>query len=513
MGLISALFFGSVCLAVILRKQWMESERISFPILRPVTDLTERAATSDFPRLFWIGFAVAFGILAWNMIHYFVPGFPQIPNIQWGPWIRFERYFPGLWTRINMFTISFCYFANIDVLFSLWFFDLLFIIRSGILNRLGINASSWSHASADFQWVPLGAFFAMVGWGFWTSRSHLRLVFMKALGRDAPLDDKDEMMSFRTAVFGLIVCILFAVFWWWQAGMGLVLACAFVLAAFILYLGVSRIVSDVGLVFISMPVGPQRFVTSLFGSRNLSGSSLTTLGFTNGIASYGKGLFMPSVIHGAKLADVCPRDGRRRVLAALLLAFGLGCIFSVVFTLYLGYTYGAYNFNDWPFTRYSKSGFGRVLTQMNNPEAAPPDAVEPVWHRCRGDVFADIPEVPVSVVALPPGRIRAGRYGDVSPVHRVFGLSGLGDQISHPANRRGGALPPLRAVFSGCARRLFLRRGGFVDCGYGLVSGWRALDPRVLIHNVTTSMPRCCAEPFCAFCAFCGKFRRCLFSD
>lgn len=368
MGLITALFFGSVCLAVILRKQWVESERISFPILRPVTELTERARALQFPRLFWIGFAVAFGILAWNMINYFVPGFPQIPNIRWGPWIRFERYFPGLWTRINMFTISFCYFANIDVLFSLWFFDLLFIIRSGILNRLGYNASSWSHASGDFQWLPLGAFFAMVGWGFWTSRNHLRLVFMKAIGREAPLDERDEMMSFRTAVFGLAACVLFAVFWWWQAGMSLVLACAFVLAAFVLYLGVARIVSDVGLVFISMPVGPQRFVTSLFGSRNLSGSSLTTLAFTNGVASYGKGLFMPSVIHGTKLADVCPRDGRRRVLAALLLAFGLGCIFSVVFTLYLGYTYGAYNFNDWPFTRYSKSGFGRVLTQMNNPE-------------------------------------------------------------------------------------------------------------------------------------------------
>ena len=165
MGLITALFFGSVCLAVILRKQWVESERLSFPILRPVTDLTARTRTSDFPRLFWIGFAVAFGILAWNMINYFVPGFPQIPNIRWGPWIKFERYFPGLWTRINMFTISFCYFANIDVLFSLWFFDLLFIIRSGILNRLGYNASSWSHASGDFQWLPLGALFCNGGMG------------------------------------------------------------------------------------------------------------------------------------------------------------------------------------------------------------------------------------------------------------------------------------------------------------------------------------------------------------
>ena len=368
MGLIFALFFGSVCLAVILRKQWVESERLTYPILRPVMELTVRAERRDFPRLFWIGFGVAFGILAWNMIGYFFPGFPEVPNIRSGPWIRFERYFPGLWTRINMFTISFAYFANIDVLFSLWFFDLLFIVRSGILNRVGYNASSWAHASPDFQWIPLGAFFALVFWGLWTGRTHLKMVFQKAFGRDVSLDESEEMMKYRTAVFGWIVCVVFSIFWFWKAGMDFGLACLFVFATFVLYIGVSRIVSDVGLVFVGMPVGPQRFVTSVFGSQNLSGSSMTMLAFTNTVASYGKGLFMPAVTHGAKIADSCPASGRRRVLAAILLAFVVGCVVSIVYTLYLGYTVGAYNFNDYPFTRYSKSGFAAVLTQISNPE-------------------------------------------------------------------------------------------------------------------------------------------------
>ena len=311
MALVTALFAASVCIAVILRKQWVESERLTYPMLQPVLELTDRSETGNFPGLFWIGFSVAFGIIAWNMIHYFVPGFPEIPNIRWGPWVRFERYFPGVWTRVNMFTISFCYFANIDVLFSLWFFDLLFVIRSGILNQLGYNASSWSHASADFQYIPLGAFFALVAWGVWSARGHLKMVAKKALGREAPLDESEEMMSYRTAAFGLVASVLFGVFWFWQAGMGFGVACLFVFASLVLYIGVARIVSDVGLVFVSMPVGPRGFVSSLFGSRNLSGSSLTTLAFTNAIASYGKGLFMPAVTHGAKLADACPKAGRR----------------------------------------------------------------------------------------------------------------------------------------------------------------------------------------------------------
>ena len=123
-----------------------------------------------------------------------------------------------------------------------------------------------------------------------------------------------------------------------------------------------------GLVFVSMPVGAQKFVTSALGSQNLSGSSLTVLAFTNTIQAYGKGLFMPSVTHSAKIADSCPRTGRRRILAGIFLAFAIGSTVSILYTLYLGYQYGAYNFNDFPFTRYSKAGFSSVLAQMRNPE-------------------------------------------------------------------------------------------------------------------------------------------------
>ena len=371
MALVTALFVASVCIAVILRKQWVESERLTYPVLQPVLELTDRSEGADYPRLFWIGFAVAFGIISWNMISYFIPGFPEVPNIRWGPWIKFERYFPGIWTRVNMFTIAFAYFANIDVLFSLWFFDLLFIVRSGILNRFGINAASWAHASADFTWLPLGAFFALVFWNLWTGRAHLRAVVRKAMGRKADLDESKEMMPYRTALIGLAVSVVFAVFWFWRAGMGFGVSCLFVFATLVLYIGVSRVVSDVGLVFVSTPVGAQSFVTSALGSRNLSGSSLTTLAFTNAVYAYGKGLFMPTVTHAAKIADTCPRGERSRVLVAIVLAFALGSLASIAYTLYLGYSIGAYNFNDFPFMRYSKSGFSTVLAQMNNP--VPPD--------------------------------------------------------------------------------------------------------------------------------------------
>ena len=371
MALATALLTASVCLAVILRKQWVENERLTYPILRPVMDLTARSESLAFPRLFWVGFSVALGILSWNMISYFVPGFPEIPNIRWGPWVRFERYFPGIWTRVNMFIISFAYFANIDVLFSFWFFDLLFILRSGILNRLGFNASSWAHASPEFAWLPLGAFVALAFWSLWTSRHHLRAVLRKARGSEGALDESEEMMGYRAALLGLALSVAFVVFYLWRAGMGFGVACLFTLATLTLYIGVARVVSDVGLVFVCAPVGAQGLVTYAVGSQNLSASSLTALAFSNGLYAYGKGLFMPAVCHVARIADACPKPDRRRMLTGVFLAYAATAAATIAYTLYLGYTKGAYNFNDYPFNEYSQYGFSFALAQMKNP--APPD--------------------------------------------------------------------------------------------------------------------------------------------
>ena len=479
MAFVLALFVASICMAVLLRKQWVVYERLTYPILRPILDLTE-LRDSKLPRLFWIGFAVAFGILCWNMIGYFIPAFPEIPNIRWGPWVGFERFFPKVWTRINMFTISFAYFANIDVLFSLWFFDLLFILRSGLLNRLGMNASSSVHASGDFAWMPLGAFFVLVAWSLWTARFHLKGVWRSALGKPSDIDASDELMSYRTSFIGLAVSIIFAIFWLWRAGMGFGVACLFIVAILALYIGVSRIVSEVGLVFVSMPVGAQSFVMSSVGSQNLSASSLTTLAFTNAINAYGKGLFMPAVTHGAKIADTCPKGDRRRVLGVMVLAFVCGTAASIVYTLYLGYTHGAYNFNDYPFTRYSRSGFSSVLSQMNNP--APPNTFRMTLFGVGAGMMALLTFLKYRFIGWPLHPIGFALAGSGTYMrYTVFSVF-LAWAIKFVILRVGCcALSTVSVFLLGCIGRLYRWGSAFSCLGCDLVSGQRAFDSWILI--------------------------------
>jgi len=82
----TAAFAVLACLGVIFRKQWVQNERLPFPAMAPLIDIMDVPKADErtlpkfmYNRLFWIGFALAFGMIAWNCINYFLPNFPRFP--------------------------------------------------------------------------------------------------------------------------------------------------------------------------------------------------------------------------------------------------------------------------------------------------------------------------------------------------------------------------------------------------------------------------------------------------
>lgn len=61
------------------------------------------------------------------------------------------------------------------------------------------------------QWQCMGALFVFVAWGLWTARRHLKAVFRKAWHNDPDVDDADELLSYRTAVSGLVVGVAYII--------------------------------------------------------------------------------------------------------------------------------------------------------------------------------------------------------------------------------------------------------------------------------------------------------------
>lgn len=374
---VAAAFVMLACVAVVFRKQWVQNERLVFPAMAPLIDMASAPGDGkrwlpEFTRsrLFWIGFAIAFGVLAWNCINYFLPGFPRFP-IYRSRWYWIDRQLPPIRGYFGIFTVFFSYFASLDVLFSIWFFDLVFIFEGGQLSKWGYKAITPYYRTGVYYWQTFGAFVVFVASAFWVARKHLRDVLMKALGRDPTVDDAHELMSYRAACIGLIGGMAYLFIWLVQMNFDPLKGFLFLLALIFVYTGVAKILADTGMPFTSKPIGTWSMVASFVGRRNISLPTLVAFRFSCLITENFKGLFLPALSHAGRVAEGVPGNQRRRLMGALGLVFIVSLLFNLLFTVWLGYDQGAYNFNSWEITRAAERHFQRTVDALKKPDEPP----------------------------------------------------------------------------------------------------------------------------------------------
>lgn len=350
-SLLAALCTVLFTTTVILRKQWIEHERLDYPLMEVPLTLLDREPGRILPRVmrspvFWFGFGFSiFGIL-WNIIGYFNPSLPWFPT-RLKP-ISFGYYFQSI--RVNLYwpIVGFAYFIESDVSFSIWFFYLLAVIQEGTLNRLGVKISEPNFAGTSFVpigWQMAGVWLVVVLWGLWIARSHLRDVFRKAFRGAPDVDDSDELLSYRAAVFGLIGGLIYIGFWLVSSGLELWVTVLFLGGMMVVYLGITRIIAETGVITIRAVMVPQSFIMFTFGTARISASSMTALALTSGWHGDMKTTLMPALAHTVKLFDTI-RGEKRRLVWAAALAMGVGIVSSVFYIIVMAYETGAGNYGS-----------------------------------------------------------------------------------------------------------------------------------------------------------------------
>src|SRR5574340_558132 len=128
-GFLLAFVGATLCLSAILRRPWIDHERLTFPTVVLPLELTEAGGALLRNRLLWVGFGVAFGIGLINNLHL---NYPVVPGIQ----VRSIDLSPMLpdapWSAVGYTPISFypfvtgiAYLLSREVTFSYWVFYLL----------------------------------------------------------------------------------------------------------------------------------------------------------------------------------------------------------------------------------------------------------------------------------------------------------------------------------------------------------------------------------------------------
>ena len=201
------------------------------------------------------------------------------------------------------------------------------------------------------------------------ARGHLADVWRTALGRAGRIDDSDEMISYRVAVGGGLAGLCFILGWLWRSGLDLHLAAFYLAAALTIFLGITRLVVQAGLHYLTTPMSAQGMVVAAAGSA-LGPQNLVALALTFAWSSDVQSTFMPSAANALKLHDYYTH----RRSGGLALAIGLAVMVSFVattsFMIYLCYDYGASNLRSWFFNAAGGAGgraFDWVGEQTRNP--------------------------------------------------------------------------------------------------------------------------------------------------
>ena len=82
------------------------------------------------------------------------------------------------------------------------------------------------------------------------ARDHLGDVFRKAIKDGPDVDDSRELFSYRSVVVAGLVSLLYMIVFLHATGMKLEMILVFFFAVLVIYLGITRIVIEVGLVFL-----------------------------------------------------------------------------------------------------------------------------------------------------------------------------------------------------------------------------------------------------------------------
>ena len=353
--LVMSLYVAMISLVVILRKQWVEHERLAYPMMQlPIAMIQDDEGSRPslikplFRNwLFWAGFVLPFIIGINNGLARYWPIDPIYVS---GGYFYIFRETVRIHMGINFMMIGFAYFIRRDVTLGICFFFVLYLCYQIVSTIEGGGQydplfSPWSrYGPSTFAFQGLGAFAALVGVGLWNARRHLLHVARCTVGLDADAEgNSGEIMSYRSAVIAAAGSLSFMSLWMWRAGLPAWIAPLFVLLAFIIYLGITRVVAEGGIPHFFPPIIASDALVGGGGTRALEPGGIIALGFTYAWASDMIILVMVSAANGLKVIEETVRRRRRLLFWSMVIAIVVTLCSAVVVMLDVAYEHGGLN--------------------------------------------------------------------------------------------------------------------------------------------------------------------------
>ncbi len=365
--LLAFFYLATFFMCGLLRRQWVDRERLQFPLARVPLEFTQEGpGRSLLPALFSNGAflgglitAAAIRLLraaplltgaetGWNLAIPLQTVLRDTPLEQM-QFVNFD---------LNWIPIGLAYLVPADVSLSVWFFYLFGRFELQTAAWLGSPLHYGGSGSEWMLWHRPGAYVAFTVGALFMGRRHIADVLRKALGLRGGLDDSAEPVGYRLGFWGFLLCVGGVVWWFVHYGMGIGAATAFLLLLLCTQFVHARVVSQSG-IYRTAPLsrGPALLQALSFGHLfSPTGAVVANMQYTvmiNGNNS----MLGPAAIHAFRISEVFEKR-RRLLLPALVTALAVAIAASSWTCLHQAYSERALTFsNVWAVIANPKSSF------------------------------------------------------------------------------------------------------------------------------------------------------------
>ncbi|MFQ6044434.1 MAG: DUF6785 family protein, partial [Candidatus Poribacteria bacterium] len=314
---IIALLIFMLCINILVRRQWMEREKLSYPLAQLPLEVIDKGPSLFKTRLVWMGFAVSAGIDLINGIHYL---YPAVPSIFYGRFTLSQYFTTKPWNALGWipmefhpFAIGLAYFMPLDLAFSTWFFYWFWRFERVLGNMIGVQALR----GFPFVWQQsIGTCAAILAAAIWMYRFQGWRIVKSFFGVTSG-EDPAILSQYKWALLGLVLSMAYLIGFCYVAGMPVWVSFVFFIIFFGLSTTVTRIRAEIGYPMHDLAFRPEDIMVTIFGTRPIGPTSLTMFSYLHFFTYAHRSNPQPHELEAFKIAD------RMRIKVGWLLFTGM----------------------------------------------------------------------------------------------------------------------------------------------------------------------------------------------
>jgi hypothetical protein len=374
---VTTLLFVMQCVNAILRKQWTDNERLTYPIVQLPLQITHDDAFQPngiFRNpLLWTGFAIAGLIDTINSLNYYFPSIPTVLTPGFGQsYLDIGQFFTSKpwnalgWTPLSFypFMIGLGMFMPLDFLFSCVFFYWFWKLEKVFCVAMAYDQDPRFPYTEN---QAFGAYISFCLYSVYISRNYLKQVLRRAMGMRSDVDDTHEPMSYRGAILGIMGGVTALVVFSAYIGMTWWIGVLFFLMYFALALAITRMRAELGTPIHDLHfTGPETIMTRIAGGKAFNVETRTVFAIYYWFNRAYRSHPMPHQLEGYKLAEQTRTDYRK--WTAAMLSMGAVAVFVAFWViLHLMYDFGAEGKSR---ITFGAEAYNNLTTWLKTPQVA-----------------------------------------------------------------------------------------------------------------------------------------------